>query len=129
MREEWWTAAVGNDCRALARLVTEGVPIDCLDRYGQTALMLAAHRGNADAVALLINHGAEMNVTAKYGLSALMLAVVNRHVETAKLLINAGADTHIRGSGVPGFAGKTAGDLAVELNLGGLTTLIGQGDA
>ena len=64
--------------------MTEGVAIDCLDRCGQTALMLAAHHGNSEAIALLIDHCAEMNVTAKYGLSALMLSPINRQAKAAR---------------------------------------------
>ena len=75
--------------------------------------MVAAHAGHLDVVAVLIDHGAQLNVTAKYGLSALMLAVVAGHAEVARLLARAGADRSLRGSGAPGFAGKTARDLAL----------------
>ena len=84
-----------------------------MDRYGQTALMLAAHRGHGEIVALLVEQGADLNVTAKYTLSALMLAVVNGHANIARLLARAGADLSIKGSGPPGFAGKSAYDLAI----------------
>jgi ankyrin repeat protein len=57
-------------------------------------------------------HGAALDYTSKSSLSALMLAVVNGHRDTARLLIAAGADVTLRGSGSPGFAGKTARDLA-----------------
>ena len=124
MREDWRRAAIMNDCRELARLLSEGVPIDSRDRYGQTALMLAAQLGSADAASLLIDHGADMDVTAKYRLSALMLSIVNQHVKIAKLLVESGADTQIRGSGAPGFAGKTARDLALELGLDDLVVLL-----
>jgi len=50
--------------------------------------------------------------TAKYGLSALMLAVIEGHVEIVRALVAAGADVALRGTGAPGFAGKTAWDLA-----------------
>jgi ankyrin repeat protein len=63
-------------------------------------------------VVSLIAHGAQLDVTAKYGLSALMLAVVNGHAEIARDLTRAGADLSLVGSGAPGFAGKTARDLA-----------------
>ena len=42
-----------------------------------------------------------------------MLAVINGHVEIARRLVGAGADRTCRGSGAPGFAGKTAHDLAI----------------
>jgi hypothetical protein len=43
-----------------------------------------------------------------------MLAVVAGHAEVARVLAKAGADLSLRGTGVPGFAGKTAYDLAVD---------------
>jgi ankyrin repeat protein len=124
MRDDWRSAAIANDGLRLAQLLAAGVSIDCRDRYGQTALMLAAHRGNADAVAALLDHGADLNVTAKYGLSSLMLAVINRHRDVATLLIEAGADTELRGGGAPGFHGKTARDLAVAAGMDDLVALI-----
>jgi len=74
--------------------------------------MLAAHAGHRGVVETLLAHGANLNVTAKFGLSALMLAVVAGHTEIARLLARAGADLSLRGSGSPGFANKTARDLA-----------------
>jgi ankyrin repeat protein len=44
--------------------------------------------------------------------SALMLAIVRGHPAAARALIETGADLSIRGSGAPGFEGKTALDLA-----------------
>jgi len=101
------------DVATVARLWRAGAPVDARDRYGQTALMLAAHHGHAEVVALLIDAGADLDVTAKYGLSALMLAIVAGHDECARRLARAGADRTLTGSGAPGFAGKTAYDLAV----------------
>jgi hypothetical protein len=102
------------DTPAVVATLESGGPVDALDRYGQTALMLAALHGHADLVDALIARGASLDVTAKYGLSALMLAVVNGHTQIATALIRAGADTTLRGSGAPGFAGKTAAALAAD---------------
>ncbi|MBT8404140.1 MAG: ankyrin repeat domain-containing protein [Gemmatimonadetes bacterium] len=85
---------------------------DPRDRYGQTPLMRAAHEGRVDDVARLIASGADLDHHAKYGLTALMLAVVAGHDEIAALLHGAGADLAVRGTGAPGFDGKTALDLA-----------------
>jgi len=43
-----------------------------------------------------------------------MLAIVAGHAEIAHLLARAGADPSPRGTGAPGFANKTAYDLALE---------------
>lgn len=102
------------DSAAVRRYLAEGGDVNARDRYGQTALMLAAHHGHHEIVELLIAANAELDHTAKYHLSALMLAVVAGHVEIARILAKAGADLHICGGGAPGFAGKTAYELAAE---------------
>jgi hypothetical protein len=114
MRNEWHQAAIDGAVAAIERRLAEGQTIDRRDRYGQTALMLAATHGRAAVVDVLLAHGADPDATAKYGLSALMLAIVNRHAGIASALVAAGADTAMEGTGAPGFAGKNAGDLARE---------------
>ena len=99
---------------ALARMVRAGHHIDAYDAHGQTALMRCAHNGHLKAVDWLIAHGAELDHTSKFRLSALMLAVVGGHPRVARRLVAAGADTTIEATGAPGFAGKTAADLANE---------------
>jgi hypothetical protein len=74
--------------------------------------MVAAHEGRADDVARLIAEGVALDNHAKYGLTALMLAVIAGHHEIVELLRAAGADLDIRGTGAPGFDGRTALDLA-----------------
>lgn len=112
MRDDWRDATVAGDGLAIDRLLADGLDVDGRDRHGQTALMLASLHGQDAMVRLLLEKGADRDVTAKYGLSALMLAVINRHAGIARQLVDAGADTLIRGSGAPGFLGKTAVDLA-----------------
>ena len=114
MRPELERAAISGDVPALEAQLAAGADVDAKDRFGQTALMLAAHRGRMDLVQALLRHGADLNVTAKYGLSALMLAIVGGHEAVARALAQAGADRTLRGTGAPGFAGKTAQDLARE---------------
>ena len=124
MRANWYEAAVGGHSKSIARLIAEGADIDSLDQYGQTALMLAAAGGHDDVVRILLANGADKNVSAKYALSALMLAVINRHTDFARQLVDAREDVSIRGSGAPGFAGKTARDLAIDADLRELASYI-----
>lgn len=112
MRDDWRNAAIAGDSSVITRILAEGADVNQRDRYGQTALMLAAQHGRAEVVRLLLEHGADLDVTAKYGLSALMLAVVNHNAEVAKQLVDAGANTQLCASGAPVFAGKTARELA-----------------
>ena len=114
MDPTWEDAAKHGDVDVARQLLLAGREINARDRYGQTGLMLAAHRGHQALLELLIENGADLNVTAKYGLSALMLAIVSGHKEIALRLVRAGADLGLRGKGSPGFIGKTAYDLAVE---------------
>jgi hypothetical protein len=46
-----------------------------------------------------------------------MLAIGAGHEDVARVLADAGADLSLRGTGAPGFAGKTASDLAVECGM------------
>lgn len=117
MDTAWEAAITGSDTQTVRTLLAQGTEIDSRDRYGQTALMLAAHAGQREIVETLIAHRADLNVTAKFGLSALMLAIVAGHEEIAILLVQSGADLMLRGSGAPGFAGKTAYDLALERDM------------
>ena len=124
MHEEFRNAAIYGDGDAIAELLLNGADGNARDGHGQTALMLAALHGREDAVRHLLAYDVDLNVTAKYGLSALMLAVINRHVGIARQLVGAGADLHIRGRGAPGFANKTARDLAHDAGLADLAAYI-----
>jgi ankyrin repeat protein len=124
MDAAWEAAIKRGDERTVHMLLAQGTDIDSRDRYGQTALMLAAHGGQREIVELLIAHRANLNVTAKFGLSALMLAIVAGHTEIAILLARADADQSLLGSGAPGFADKTAYDLAAERGMQELSEIL-----
>jgi uncharacterized protein len=113
----WERAVTGGHVAEVRRLLVAGADVNARDRHGQTALMLAAHGGHAALVDALVEAGADLNATAKYHLSALMLAIVGGHSAVALALALAGADRAIRGTGPPGFAGKTAYDLALARDL------------
>lgn len=117
MEKAWEGAVTGGDVATVRALLRAGAEINVRDRHGQTALMLAAHRGYREMVEVLVEGGADLNVTAKFNLSALMLAIIAGHAEVARVLARAGADLRVKGSGAPGFADKTAHDLAVGLGM------------
>ena len=116
MTLEWEDAVRRGSIDELQRLLSAGADINARDRHGQTALMLAAVKGDTQVVGWLVEHGAALDHTGKYGLSALMLAVLNRHADIVRILADAGANLGLRGTGAPGFAEKTALDLAVGLD-------------
>ena len=113
MDPAWETAVTRGDVEGVREMLDAGADADARNRRGQTALMIAARHGHGAIVEALVSRGADLDVTAKFGLSALMLAVVAGHTAIASFLARAGADLSLRGSGAPGFAGKTAYDLAV----------------
>ncbi len=113
MKAAWERAVKGGDLETVLSMLRSGADVNARDRHGQTALMLAAHRGHRELVEVLAEAGADLNVAAKYNLTALMLAIVAGHAAVAGVLARAGADLGVRGLGAPGFAGKTAYDLAV----------------
>ena len=117
MDADWEDAIKRGDAEDVRDLLDRGKDVNARDRHGHTALMLAAHAGHRQVVEALIAYRANLNTTAKYGLSALMLALVAGHARVALLLAGAGADLSLRGTGAPGFAGKTAYDLAVERDM------------
>lgn len=112
MRRDWEEAVRRDDVSTLARLLADGADIDARDAHGQTGVMLAALHGSARVAAFLAERGADLDHTAKYRLSALMLAAIRNQPTIARALVDAGADPTIRGTGAPGFHGKTALDLA-----------------
>lgn len=112
MHVEWEQAARKGDVGTLERLFGAGADINARDAHGQTALMLAARIGHHAAVTFLVERGADLNHTTKFHLSALMLAVLNNHSKIVETIVRAGADRSIRGTGAPGFDGKTAMELA-----------------
>ena len=124
MNAAWEDAINRGDVQDICDLLDRGADVDASDRHAQTALMLAAHQGHREIVEALIARGANLNKTAKYGLSALMLAVVAGHEEVARILAAAGTDLSLRGTGAPGFAGKTAHDLAVARDMRELSSAL-----
>jgi ankyrin repeat protein len=129
MTPEWQRAAREGNAALLRDQIAAGANLNALDRYGQSAVMLAALSGHLEAVQVLIRAGADLNVTGKFGLSATMLAVINGHERVARALANAGADLSLIGSGAPGFSGKTAVQLALDRGLDALARDLSPGPA
>jgi len=124
MQQKWHEAAINGDCETIRACLAQSADINRLDKYGQTALMLASLHGNDAVIEMLVENGAELDITAKFGLSALMLAVINNHENTARLLVRANANIWLKGRGAPGFSNKTAFDLAKDNGLSDSTELL-----
>ena len=112
MLPDFERAVRDGDAATVGRMLDEGTDVNSRDTHSQTGLMIAAQRGHLAVVRALIGRGADLNQSAKYHLTALMLAVINRHAEVVRVLVEAGADVSVQGTGAPGFAGRTARDIA-----------------
>ncbi len=63
-----------------------GLDINARNDHNQTALMLAAQKGNIDLIKLYIDHGADINLYDNYGDTALSLAERNNHYNVIEFL-------------------------------------------
>ena len=79
------------------------------NKYGSTALMLAARFGTAENVKVLLDAGADVNARNEDGGTALIYAARFGTAENVKVLLDAGADASHKDT-----FGKTAWDLAQE---------------
>jgi uncharacterized protein len=101
-------AAVANDVPTLKLALLLGASAkNVTSRYDGTALIAAAHLGNAEVVRVLTAAGAPLDHVNNLGWTALMESIVlgdggARHAETLKVLLDSGADPN-----VPDRAGVT----------------------
>lgn len=66
------------------RLLTEGVPADCVDGpFEETALEVAACKGHLNVVAMLLSEGATVDKADKNGFTPLMVAAAYNALTSA----------------------------------------------
>ncbi len=82
----------GGDAAALETALAGGADAEACDRWGASALALAAGKGDLEAVGVLLAHGAQVDRTSEAGNSALMAAAARGHIEVVERLLEAGAD-------------------------------------
>ncbi|EWT00272.1 ankyrin [Intrasporangium oryzae NRRL B-24470] len=76
----------------LLEFVDHGLPVDAADHDGNTLLMLAAYRGNAETVDALIARGADVDLRNSRDQSALAGALFKGEEGIVRRLVAAGAD-------------------------------------
>lgn len=75
-------------------LNAKGIEVDTASEYGETALMLAAFKGNMDLVQRLLKDGASVNRIG--GWTPLHYAAAEGHNEIVKLLLEKGARVNVQ---------------------------------
>ena len=92
--------SAGGHTEAVRLLLAHGARPNepCAGSYGQTPLMVAAERGNANTLRELLAAGADVNavdwtpyMTVQHDKTALMYAAMQGHAEATRLLLDAGA--------------------------------------
>jgi ankyrin repeat protein len=70
--------------------------VDTKDRFGRTALCIAASNGYTQIVKTLLANGADVNIKDRdvHDRTALILAADNGHTEVVKVLLANGADVN-----------------------------------
>lgn len=76
--EEWFTAVIEGDARAVANGIVDGLDVDARTNQGRTALMIAARHGHGDIVDALMAAGADIDAT-------LYEVVLSEELETPDL--------------------------------------------
>lgn len=91
--EQFFAATRAGDLSKVRQLLATGVPIDATDKYGATALIMAAGSGQTEVAKLLLEKGADPNHQESfYGSDPLGMALFQGHPDVALLLLENGAD-------------------------------------
>jgi ankyrin repeat protein len=72
-------------------LIQNGAEPNLADKYGDTALMIAARLGYMEGVLTMLAARAAVDATNRQGETALIIAVQNRQVQVVRRLLEAGA--------------------------------------
>src|SRR5579875_448163 len=82
-------AAASGQIGKVLDLISTGADVNAKNKWGETALMLAAQHGRAEAVKILIEAKADVNAKNKWGETALMFAAEHSHIGIVDLLKSA----------------------------------------
>ncbi|MBN1170249.1 ankyrin repeat domain-containing protein [Candidatus Micrarchaeota archaeon] len=79
-----------DDAEMLDALLIKGANVDARDEYGNTALILAAQKGNLDSCRILVENGANVNVQSKSGITPIVAASASGNIDVVGYLLEKG---------------------------------------
>lgn len=86
-------ASAEGDVSKTRELLTNGANVNATNKFGWTALMHAAFRGDNAVLALLLANRADLNrADSQYGRTALILATMEGHADIVEALLKGGAN-------------------------------------
>ena len=93
--EPFHRAARDGDVSLVESMLQEGVPVNCVDRFGRRALFEAAIDNRTDVIRLLLQKGADVNKRDRFGSTPVHWAAVRNSTEAIAMLIDHGASINI----------------------------------
>jgi ankyrin repeat protein len=97
--DELFAASAYGDIDQMRHAIDAHADVNFASRFGETALCVAARKGNTAAVRLLLRNGANPAVTGSDHHTALEWALFSEHLSTVETLLDAGADPRAPVSG------------------------------
>jgi ankyrin repeat protein len=94
LNEFFFDAAERGCLELVERFAARGASVESRDRFGNTALLLAAHMGETEVVNWLLENGSDIEHQNLAGSTALLRAVAMNRRRAAKALLDAGADVN-----------------------------------
>jgi ankyrin repeat protein len=95
--EDMEEALISGDTSWAIKLLDKGMDVNSVDAAGNTLLMQAVQRDNADLLTQLLKRRARLNTRNRNGETALSLAAFKGNLPLVQRLVEAGADVNLYG--------------------------------
>lgn len=82
------------DLFAVRTLLGQGAPVNAMDNWHRTLLIIAVQQEDRDMVDFLLARGADCNAANKNGITALIAAAQRDHYDVIERLVRAGAEVN-----------------------------------